>query len=113
MPDGKKVEVKVHRSDTSSIKGAKIKKSLVELSDYTIVMYVATNLRIRNVLLLDSEFVVRKFSSKGHNLLKDVDVHGYFFTKSNKQFDKIINRSLLMKFATPNFAMKLDDMFSR
>ena len=36
--DGKRAEVIVHWSDVSSPKGVKLKKSLIELSDYTIIM---------------------------------------------------------------------------
>lgn len=108
LNDGKKVEVKVHWNDSSSPKGVKVKKSLVELSDYTIVMYVSRNLMIRDVLLLDSDFVIRKFGEKGHTIfLKDGDVSSYFFSKSSKHFDKVVNKTSLMKFASPNLAMKM------
>jgi hypothetical protein len=108
--DGKVVEVKVHWQDLTSPKGVKLKKSLMELSNYTIVMYVAKNFTIRDILFLDSEFVLRKFDSKGHTLfLKDQDVLNYFFSRSNKHFDKVANMNALMRFASPQFAMKLDD----
>lgn len=109
LMDKKKVEVKIHWQDVTSPKGVKIKKSLLELSDYCVVMYVAKNFMIRDILLLDSDFVLRKFGTKGHTIfLKDSDVSGYFFSKSDKHFDKVINKTALLKFATPNFAMKLD-----
>jgi hypothetical protein len=108
--DRKKVEVKIHWNDQSSPKGVKLKKSLVELSDYVIIMYVARNLMIRDVLLLDSDFVMRKFGGKGHTIfLKDLDVLNYFFSRSGKQLDKVANKSALMRFATPNLAMKLTE----
>ena len=73
--DGKRVEVQVEWSDVSSPKGVKIKKTLVDLSDYCIIIYVAKNFMIREVCFLDSEYVSRKFSNKGHTLfLKDTDV---------------------------------------
>ncbi len=107
--DGKTVEVKIHWHDATSPKGVKIKKSLAELSDYIIIMYVAKNFMIRDILFLDSDFVLRKFDTKGHTIfLKDGDVSGYFFSRSDKHFDKIVNKSALMKFAAPTLAMKLD-----
>jgi hypothetical protein len=108
--DGKKVEVKIHWQDITSPKGVKIKKSLCELSNYTIVMYVAKNFMIRDILFLDSDFVLRKFGGKGHTIfLKDGDVSGYFFSKSDKHYDKIKNKSAMLKFATPTLAMKIDE----
>ncbi len=112
--DEKKVEVKVHWQDITSPKGVKLKKSLVEMSDYVIIMYVAKNFMIRDILLLDSDFVMRKFGGKGHTLfLKDQDVSGYFFSKSDKHYNKIVNKPALLKFASPNFAMKLDEKLSK
>lgn len=108
--EGKKVEVTVHWQDVTSPKGVKLKKSLVEMSDYTVVLYVAKNFMIRDILLLDSDFVIRKFAAKGHTIfLKDPDISGYFFSKSNKHYDKIVNKSFLMKFSAPSLAMKIDD----
>lgn len=108
--DGKVVEVKVHWHDSTSPKGVKIKKSLAELSDYCIIMYVAKNFTIRDILFLDSEFILRKFDTKGHTIfLKDQDVAGYFFSKSDKHFDKVVNKTALLKFASPTLAMKLED----
>ncbi len=104
------VEVKVHWHDATSPKGVKIKKSLAELSDYCIIMYISKNFTIRDILFLDSEFILRKFDTKGHTIfLKDQDVAGYFFSKSDKHFDKVINKTALMKFASPTLAMKLED----
>lgn len=106
----KTVEVKVHWHDATSPKGVKIKKSLAELSDYCIIMYISKNFTIRDILFLDSEFILRKFDTKGHTIfLKDQDVAGYFFSKSDKHFDKVINKTALMKFANPTLAMKLED----
>lgn len=106
----KRVEVKVHWNDFSSPKGVKIKKSLLELSDYIIVMYVSKNFMIRDILLLDSSFTLRKFDAKGHTVfLKDPDVGKYFFSFSDKHFDKVINKGMLMRFANPNLVMKLAD----
>jgi hypothetical protein len=108
--DGKVVEVKVHWHDSTSPKGVKIKKSLAELSDYCIIMYVAKNFTIRDILFLDSEFILRKFDTKGHTIfLKDQDVAGYFFSKSDKHFDKVANKTALLKFASPTLAMKMED----
>jgi len=108
--EGKVVEVKVHWHDSTSPKGVKIKKSLAELSDYCIIMYVAKNFTIRDILFLDSEFILRKFDTKGHTIfLKDQDVAGYFFSKSDKHFDKVVNKTALLKFASPTLAMRLED----
>lgn len=108
--DGKRCEIKVHWADLSSPKGVKLRKSLVEMSDYTIIMYIARNFMIREICLLDSDFVLRKFAMKGHTLfLKDPDVSPYFFSKSNKHIEKVANPAALMKFSSPNFAMKLTE----
>lgn len=110
---GSIVEVKVHWHDLTSPKGVKIKKSLAELSDYCIIMYISKNFTIRDILFLDSEFILRKFDTKGHTIfLKDQDVAGYFFSKSDKHFDKVANRTALLKFASPTLAMKLEDRFN-
>ncbi len=107
--NGKKVEVKIHWQDQTSPKGVKLKKSLVEMSDFTVIMYVAKNFMIRDILLLDSDFVTRKFGGKGHTIfLKDSDVSGYFFSKSDKHYSKIKNQSSLLRFASPGLAMKID-----
>ena len=112
--DNKKVEVVIHWQDVTSPKGVKVKKSLVELSDYTVVMYVAKNFMIRDVLLLDSDFVLRKFVGKGHTIfLKDSDVMGYFFSRSSKHYSRIVNQSALMKFSSPALAMKIDERLEK
>lgn len=111
--DGKIVEVKVHWHDATSPKGVKIKKSLAELSDYCVIMYVARNFTIRDILFLDSEFVLRKFDTKGHTIfLKDQDVQSYFFSRSDKHYNKVANKTALMQFASPQLAMKLEDKIS-
>ncbi len=107
--DGKVVEVKVHWHDATSPKGVKIKKSLAELSDYCVIMYVAKNFTIRDILFLDSEFVLRKFDTKGHTIfLKDQDVQNYFFSRSDKHYNKVANKKALMQFASPQLAIKLE-----
>jgi hypothetical protein len=108
----KRVEVKVHWGDQSSPKGVKIRKSLIELSDYTILMYVNKKFMIREICFLDSDFVLRKYAGKGHTVfLKDVDLMQYFFSKSEKQKDKVKNKSALMRYACPTLAMKLAEAF--
>ena len=110
MEDDKRVEIQVEWSDFSSPKGVKIKKTLVDLSDYCVIIYVAKNFMIREVCFLDSEYVSRKFSNKGHTIfLKDLYVSSYFFSKSTKHFDKIINPITFLKYASPNLAMKLSE----
>lgn len=107
--EGKRVEVKIHWGDSSSPKGVKIKKSLVELSDWCIILYENFNFMIRDVCLLDSDFILRKFSSKGHTVfLKDTEISSYFFGRSSKQFDKVVNKTALMTFASPQLALKLE-----
>ncbi|MBC7540540.1 MAG: hypothetical protein H7281_17075 [Bacteriovorax sp.] len=114
MGDGKRVEIQVEWSDVSSPKGVKIKKTLVDLSDFCVIIYVAKNFMIREVCFLDSEYVSRKFSSKGHTIfLKDSDVSSYFFSKSSKHFDKIINPITFLKYASPNLAMKLSEKLNQ
>ncbi|MBT7610432.1 MAG: hypothetical protein HN576_11795 [Bacteriovoracaceae bacterium] len=111
--DNKRVEVKINWADTSSPKGIKLRKSLVELSDYCIIIYIAKNFMIREICFLDSAFVVRKFAGKGHTLfLKDVDLNPYFFSKSAKHVEKVANSTSLLKYATPNLAMKIAEYFS-
>ena len=108
----KRVEVKIQWGDATSPKGIKLRKSLVELSDYSIIMYVAKNLMIREVCFLDSSYVIRKFSGKGHTLfLKDSDIQNYFFSKSTKQLSKVVNTSALMKFSAPALAMNMAEGF--
>ena len=112
--DNKKVEVGIHWQDVTSPKGVKLKTSLVEMSDYTVVMYVAKNFMIRDILLLDSDFVIRKFSGKGHTIfLKDSEIQSYFFSRSDKHYEKIVNKSALMKFSSPSLAMKIDDKITQ
>lgn len=114
MGDGKRVEIQVEWSDSSSPKGVKIKKTLVDLSDFCIIIYVAKNFMIREICFLDSEYVSRKFSNKGHTIfLKDSDVSSYFFSKSSKHFDKIINPITFLKYASPKLATKLSEKLNQ
>jgi hypothetical protein len=76
-------------------------------------MYVARNFMIREICFLDSDFVIRKFSNKGHTLfLKDSDVQSYFFSKSDKHIDKVVNKTAMMRYASPVLAMKLSESIS-
>ncbi len=112
FPEGTRTEVKVHWGDQHPSKGVKIRKSLIELSELCILIYVADNLTIGEICLLDSSFIMRKFAGKGHTIfLKDSDVGQYFFSQSDKHYGKIINSTLLMKCSTPRFAMKLSESF--
>lgn len=111
--DDKRAEVKIHWGDHSSPKGVKVRKSLVDLADYCIIIYVGKNFMIREVCFLDSEFVMRKFSGKGHTIfLKDADISQYFFSNSEKHIDKVTNSSALLKYSSPVLAMKLHESFS-
>ncbi len=110
--EGKRVEVITYWKDRSSPKGVKIRKSLVEMSDYCVILYMNDTFMIRDILLLDSDFIMRKFAEKGHTVfLKDNLVSAYFFSVSSKHLNKVVNKSFLMKFSAPNFVMKLDDRF--
>jgi len=110
----KRVEVKVQWGDATSPKGVKLRKSLVDLSDYVIIIYMAKNFMIREVCFLDSTYVSRKFASKGHTVfLKDSEINSYFFSRSAKHKDKVVNSNALMKYSLPNFAMKLTENFEK
>lgn len=110
--DDRRVEVKVNWGDEFSPKGVKIRKSLVELSDYCIVMYVARNFMIREICFLDSEFVLRKFGGKGHTIfLKNPDISNYYFSNSKVKDRTVVNRTALLKYALPTLAMKLAERF--
>ena len=105
----KHIEVKVHWGDRSSPKGVKVRKSLIRLSDHLVIIYVARDFTIRDICFLDSSFVEKKFDGKGHIIfLKDKDIAPYFFSRSAKHFNKVVNKMALMKFASSAFAIKLD-----
>ncbi|MBK24169.1 MAG: hypothetical protein CME70_09235 [Halobacteriovorax sp.] len=111
--EDKRIEVKVHWADISSPKGVKMRKSLVDLSDHCILIYIARNFMIREICFLDSNFIIRKFGGKGHTIfLKDSDVSQYFFSKSDKHYAKVVNKTALMKYSNPQLAMKLAESFS-
>lgn len=108
----KTVEVKVHWADLSSPKGVKLKRSLVNLSDYCIIIYIAKNFMIREICFLDSAFILRKYGAKAQTIfLKDTDISDYFFSRSKKHDDKIVNPIALLKFSSPTFALKMTDRF--
>lgn len=110
--DGQRVEIKVEWGDKSSPKGVKVRKSLVDLSKYCIIIYIARNFMIREICFLDSDFIMRKFSGKGHTIfLKDSDVSQYFFSTSVKHGQKVANSSALLKYSTPQLAMKIAESF--
>lgn len=110
--DGKRIEVKVTWGDKSSPKGIKIKKSLVELSDYCIIVYVAKNFMIREICYMDSAFTLKKFSTKSHTLfIKDQDANQYFLSKSSRFANTIVNNTILMKYSSPMLAMKIAEYF--
>lgn len=108
----KTVEVKVHWADSSSPKGVKLKRSMVSLSEYCILIYIAKNLMIREICLLDSQFILRKYGARAQTIfLKDSDISDYFFSKSKKHDDKVVNQLALLKFSNPTFAVKVVDRF--
>lgn len=109
----KRIEVKVHWSNVSSPKGVKMRKSLVDLADHCILIYIARNFMIREICFLDSSFILRKFGGKGHTIfLKDSDVSQYFFSKSDKHYMKVANKTALLKYSNPTLAMTLAEHFS-
>lgn len=106
----KRMEVVVHWGDQTSPKGVKVRKSLCDLSSSVIIIYLARNFMIRDICLLDSDFVLRKFAGKGHTLfLKDSEISTYFFSKSTKHKDKVTNKNALLKYALPKLAMNLTE----
>ncbi|EPZ52408.1 hypothetical protein M902_1856 [Bacteriovorax sp. BAL6_X] len=106
----KRIEVVVHWGDQTSPKGVKVRKSLCDLSASVIIIYLARNFMIRDICLLDSDYVLRKFAGKGHTLfLKDSDIGTYFFSKSTKHKDKVVNKNALLKYALPKLAMNLTE----
>jgi hypothetical protein len=108
----KTVEVKVHWADSSSPKGVKLKRSMVSLSEYCIMIYMAKNLMIREICLLDSQFILRKYGARAQTIfLKDSDISDYFFSKSKKHDDKVVNPMALLKYSSPTFAVKMADRF--
>ncbi len=110
--NGKRVEVKVFLGDIPSPKGVKIKKSLLELSDYCIIIYLSSHFMIREMCFLDSPYVLRKFSGKGHTVfLKDSELMPYFFSKSEKHAEEVCNHHILLKYSTPTLAMKIAEYF--
>jgi hypothetical protein len=44
--------------------------------------------------------------------LKDPDLEHYFFSHADRHYDKVVNRHVLLKYATPIFAMQLAERFS-
>lgn len=110
LHEKERIEVKVHWNDKSSPKGVKIKKSMVTLAKTCIVIYISRNFMIRDICVLDSDFILRKFAGKGHTIfLKDTEIAPYFFSKSTKHFSLVVNKSALLTFASPSFALKLQD----
>jgi hypothetical protein len=110
--DGRKIEVMVDWNDRSSPKGAKLKKALVEISDCCIIIYINSKFLIRDILFLDSDFIMRKYSDKGHTIfLKDNVVSEYFFSVSSKHHDKIISKDTLLNFSAPTLKSKLEARF--
>lgn len=107
--DGRKIEVMVDWNDRSSPKGAKLKKALVEISDCCIIIYINSMFLIRDILFLDSDFIMRKYADKGHTIfLKDNVVSEYFFSVSVKHHDKIVSKETLLNFSAPSLKAKLE-----
>ena len=112
MLDKSRVEVKVFWGNLSPAKGVKIKKTLVQLSDYCFIIYLSLNFKIREICILDSDFILRKIADKGHTIfLKDIDISQYFFSKSSKHIDKVVNSTSLLRYSTPELAMKIAERF--
>ncbi len=110
--DKKRIEVQVSWGDKSNIKGIKFRKSLVEMSEYCILVFLSNNLMVRDICFLDSEFVLRKYGTKGHFIfLKESEIKQYNFSQSNKQQDKVKNIPAMLRFAGPVFAMRASEIF--
>jgi len=110
--DGKRIEVQVSWGDKSNIKGIKFRKSLVEMSEYCILIFLSDNLMVRDICFLDSQFVLRKYGTKGHFIfLKEAELKQYNFSQSNKQQDKVKNIPAMLRFAGPVFAMRASEIF--
>ena len=111
--EGERIEVKVEWGDVSSPKGVKIRKGLLERSARCIIVYLSDHLMIRDVCMMDSDFVLKKWSGKGSTVfLKDEDISRYFFSHSPKHLDKVQNPSTFLKYAAPTFAAKIFESFS-
>ena len=110
--DGQRVEVQVSWGDKSNPKGIKFRKSLVDMSKFCILIFLSDNLMVRDICFLDSEFVIRKYSSKGHFIfLKEAEIKQYNFSQSNKQKERVKNSGAMFRFAGPIFAMKASELF--
>lgn len=108
----KRIEIKISWSDQFLPKGVKVRRPLVELSDYCVIMYLANNFMIREICFLDSEFILRKLSGKGHTIfLKESDISGYFFSRSSRHIDKVVNSTALLKYSSPILAAKIAEYF--
>ena len=107
-----RVEVVIHWGDRSNPKGIKLKKSLVSLSKYTVIVLVSDTFLIRDICFLDSSFILRKFPTKGHTIfLKELDIQSYYFSKSTKNLSYVVQSGTLLRFATPKLATYLADKF--
>jgi|GEM_PF-426746 len=106
----KRVEIKVTWGEMTSPKGIKLKKTLLQLSDFTILLFLANDFFIRELCFLDSEFLLRKFDTKGHTLfLKDRDIAPYFLSRSSFNQERVVDYNSLLKFSRPLLALKLSE----
>ena len=109
----KRIEVKVEWGDMSSPKGVKIRKLLLEQSVFCMIIYLSDNLMIRDVCVMDSSFILKKWAGKGNTVfLRDEEILRYFFSHSRKHFDKIQDSAALLKYSSPSFAAKIFESFS-
>ena len=102
---GIRIEVRVEWGTESSFRGVKIEKRMLELSTFCLIIYLSDQLMIRDVCIMDSVFVLKKWSGKGETIfLRDDQISQYFFTRSIKHMDKIQNVPRLLQFSSPAFA---------
>ena len=110
--DGQQVEVFVSWGDRSNPKGVKLKKSAMNLCEKVVIMYLSDDLKIRDLCLLDSSYILRKFGGKGHTIfLKEKEIQQYLFSQSSKNFKVVVQPSFLLRYATPMLAANISEFF--
>ena len=106
------VEVKVVWGEIP-VRGVKVEKRRVEKSKYCLIVYLADNLKIQDICILDSSFVMKKWSNKGEFFfLRDEQISQYFFSRSTLHKNAIQNVSRLLKFSAPDFAERIEEILS-
>jgi hypothetical protein len=112
LMDGDAVEIKVnwkiHSSERPSPKGLKIKKSLVGLAQSCIFIFLSQDFRIKDLCLLQSDFLLKRFPTKGHTLfIKELEIAPFLLSRSDKYLVKLKNKKTLLLFSSPQLKQKL------